>query len=81
MFVCFVCLFQLEEKRRHEEELELQRLRREAVPKAQPVKHYRPVDVKPSDKPLTLPSAPKFSTLSREKRPTENVGINETFDM
>ena len=46
---------QLEDKRRQDEEREMQRLRREAVHKAQPVKHYRPVDVQPSDKPITQP--------------------------
>merc|ERR1719233_112187 len=35
-------------------------LEKAAVHKAQPIRNYKPVEVKPSEKPLTLPSSPKF---------------------
>ncbi|XP_063281707.1 targeting protein for Xklp2 isoform X2 [Pelobates fuscus] len=53
-----------EERRRDEEERqkeEVNRLRHELVHKAQPVRKYKPVDVKRSDVPLTLAKSPNFS--------------------
>ena len=38
------------------------KLRKEAVPRAQPIRAYRPIELKPSDKPLTQPSSPRFSS-------------------
>ena len=55
--------FQAKERERHLEAEEIKRLRREAVHKAQPVRHYKPVDVVQSEKPLTIPVAPNFSQL------------------
>jgi len=57
----------LEERRKREEEEEIARIRREAVPKAQPIRHYKPVEVHPSDKPLTLPMAPAFRIKDKSK--------------
>ncbi|XP_068120194.1 targeting protein for Xklp2 isoform X2 [Hyperolius riggenbachi] len=53
-----------EEERRQQEEQEreeIERLRQEAVHKAQPIKKFRPVEIKASDLPLTIPKTPKFS--------------------
>ena len=58
-----------EERRRREEEQDkaaIAQLRHDMVHKAQPVKHYRPVTVQPSDKPLTAPQTPKFSDRLRK---------------
>ncbi|XP_074148891.1 targeting protein for Xklp2 isoform X1 [Sminthopsis crassicaudata] len=55
----------LEEARQREEEQkkeELAKLRQELVHKANPIRKYQSVQVKPSDQPLTLPVSPKFST-------------------
>jgi len=49
-----------EERRKREEQEEVVRLRKAAVHKAQPIRNYKPVEVKPSEKPLTHPSSPKF---------------------
>lgn len=57
----------LEERRKREEEEEIMRKRREAVPKAQPIRHYKPVEVHPSDKPLTQPMAPAFRLKDKPK--------------
>ncbi|XP_018411913.1 PREDICTED: targeting protein for Xklp2 [Nanorana parkeri] len=56
-------LIEEEERRRQEEEEqeEINRLRHEMVHKAQPVRKFKPVDVKTSDIPLTVPKTPKFS--------------------
>lgn len=53
-----------EEERRQREEQEkeeINRLRHELVHKAQPIRTFKPVEVKTSDLPLTVPKSPKFS--------------------
>ncbi|KAM5134802.1 targeting protein for Xklp2 isoform 2-T2 [Mantella aurantiaca] len=57
------CLIEEEERRRQEEEdkEEINRIRHEMVHKAQPVRKFKPVDVKSSDLPLTVPKTPNFS--------------------
>ena len=57
----------LEERRKREEEEEIAKIRRDAVPKAQPIRHYKPVEVHPSDKPLTQPMAPAFRLKDKSK--------------
>ncbi|XP_072270381.1 targeting protein for Xklp2 isoform X1 [Pyxicephalus adspersus] len=56
-------LMEEEERRRREQEEqeEINRLRHEIVHKAQPVRKFKPVDVKTSDLPLTVPKSPNFS--------------------
>ncbi|NWR46994.1 TPX2B protein, partial [Regulus satrapa] len=49
---------QQQEKREKEE---LAKLRQEMVHKANPIRKYRSIEVKPSDQPLTLPKSPNFS--------------------
>ena len=56
------------ERKRHEEAEEVRRLRHEAVHRAQPVKQYRPIVIKPSDKPITEPHSPKFSAMHGSRR-------------
>ena len=58
---------QLEERRRQEEEEEVRRLRQEAVHKAQPIRSYAPIQILPSDRPITNPVSPKFSKLRSER--------------
>ncbi|XP_053527278.1 targeting protein for Xklp2 isoform X3 [Artibeus jamaicensis] len=56
---------QLEEARQQEEEQqrkELARLRKELVHKANPIRKYPSVEIKSSERPLTVPVSPKFST-------------------
>ena len=69
---------QHEERRQYEEELEVQRLRREAVHKAQPVRHYMPIDIQPCNKPVTQPMSPKFSYVERSKRKAITEGTTDT---
>lgn len=56
---------QLELMKEAEEKAEVERLRREAVHKANPVKHYKCPVIKPSDKPLTRAMSPQFKTDTR----------------
>ncbi|WAR12891.1 TPX2B-like protein [Mya arenaria] len=56
---------QEERAREAEEQAENERLRREAVHHAEPVKHYKGVPIRPSIKPLTAPMSPHFRTDSR----------------
>ncbi|GFU21440.1 targeting protein for Xklp2-A [Nephila pilipes] len=52
----------LEEER---ERLELKKLRSDIVHKAKPIKHFKPVEIKPSSVPLTQPLSPEFKTDKR----------------
>ncbi|XP_073669129.1 targeting protein for Xklp2 isoform X2 [Paramisgurnus dabryanus] len=57
-----------EERAREQEEREkeeIARLRQEQVHKAQPIKHYKPVEVKKSGAALTVPQSPNFSDRFR----------------
>nr|XP_020440960.1 targeting protein for Xklp2 isoform X1 [Monopterus albus] len=60
---------QMEEQQRQEEEKrekdEITRLRQEQVHKARPIRHYKPVAVKKSEVPLTVPQSPNFSDRFR----------------
>jgi len=53
---------ELQMRKKREEEEEVARLRREAVPKAQPIRNYKHVEIRPSEKPLTMPASPNFTT-------------------
>lgn len=61
-----------EERRKREEEEEILRLRKEAVHKAQPIRKYKPVEVKASDKPLTAPASPCLLAGKTGKNLTKN---------
>ncbi|NWW45936.1 TPX2B protein, partial [Pedionomus torquatus] len=57
-----------EECRQQQEEREKEevaKLRQEMVHKANPIRKYRSVEVKPSDQPLTMPKSPNFSDRFR----------------
>ncbi|XP_068453667.1 targeting protein for Xklp2 isoform X1 [Clinocottus analis] len=60
--------FMEEEQRREQEQKakeEVARLRKEQVHAAQPIRHYKPVAVKKSELPLTVPHSPNFSDRFR----------------
>ncbi|XP_026055681.1 targeting protein for Xklp2-B-like isoform X1 [Carassius auratus] len=52
-------------EREQQEKEEIARLRQEQVRKAQPVRRYKPVELKKSDVSLTVPQSPKFSDRFR----------------
>ncbi|XP_065817734.1 targeting protein for Xklp2 isoform X3 [Labrus bergylta] len=57
-----------EEQRREEEQRkkeDVSRMRQEQVHKAQPIRHYKPVDLKKSEVPLTVPHSPNFTDRFR----------------
>lgn len=57
-----------EERRREEDEREqdeITRLRLEQVHKAQPIRHYKPLELKRGEVPLTVPQSPNFSDRFR----------------
>ncbi|KAK3608033.1 hypothetical protein CHS0354_031019 [Potamilus streckersoni] len=56
---------QREMEKEEEEREAIEKLRQEAVHKANPIKRYKPVDVKRSSKPCTVPLSPKFKTDER----------------
>ncbi|KAI7824203.1 hypothetical protein BX661DRAFT_206730 [Kickxella alabastrina] len=63
----------LEDERREEEEIK--RLRKILVHKAQPIRHYKPVDIQPSDRPLTVPKTPQWHIRTRDRSTTTPTPI------
>lgn len=58
---------QREQRQKEEEEAAVAKLRAEMVHRSNPVRHYAPVILKPSDKPLTKAESPNFSERLRTK--------------
>ncbi|NWY50194.1 TPX2B protein, partial [Chionis minor] len=56
---------QFRQQQEEREKEEVAKLRQELVHKANPVRKYRSVEVKPSDQPLTMPKSPNFSDRFR----------------
>ena len=54
-------------RRQEEEEDERRRLRAQATHRAHPIRHYKPVEIRPSNKPLTEAETPRFSNRLRKK--------------
>ncbi|NWH49791.1 TPX2B protein, partial [Fregata magnificens] len=52
---------QVRQRQEEREKEEVAKLRQELVHKANPIRKYRSVEVKPSDQPLTMPKSPNFS--------------------
>jgi len=55
----------MEQRKREEEEEEIRQMRENATVQAQPIRHYKPVEVMPSSEPLTEPKTPAFATNKR----------------
>lgn len=68
---------QQEERKKREEEEQVVKLRKAIVHKAQPVKHYRPVEVRPSNKPLTLPASPNLQAGKSGKMKAGNSTFSQ----
>ncbi|KAJ2111662.1 Protein tpx2, partial [Coemansia sp. RSA 353] len=49
------------------EEEEIKRLRKILVHKAQPVRQYKPLIIKPSDRALTVPKTPLWQVRTRKR--------------
>ncbi|NXX11959.1 TPX2B protein, partial [Podargus strigoides] len=56
---------QVRQEQEEREKEEVAKLRQELVHKANPIRKYRSVEVKPSDQPLTMPKSPNFSDRFR----------------
>ena len=82
-----------EERHKYEENLEIQKMRKEAVHKAQPVRHYKTVEIQRAEKPVTIPNSPKFAYEERKRRKIQEEvevevrdeesrpSLNDTFDI
>ncbi|KFV10925.1 Targeting protein for Xklp2-B, partial [Tauraco erythrolophus] len=55
----------IRQQQEEREKEEVAKLRQELVHKANPIRKYRSVEVKPSDQPLTMPKSPNFSDRFR----------------
>ncbi|KAK7115053.1 targeting protein for Xklp2 homolog isoform X2 [Littorina saxatilis] len=58
---------QREQRQKEEEEAAIAKLRAEMVHRSNPVRHYNPLVIKPSEKPITEPESPRFSDRLRAK--------------
>ncbi|NXD98112.1 TPX2B protein, partial [Chaetorhynchus papuensis] len=56
---------QIRQQQEEREKEEIAKLRQEMVHKANPIRKYRSLEVKPSDQPLTMPKSPNFSDRFR----------------
>ncbi|OXB78533.1 UNVERIFIED_CONTAM: hypothetical protein H355_013258 [Colinus virginianus] len=56
---------QVRQREEEREKEEIAKLRQELVHKANPIRRYRSVEVKPSEQPLTMPKSPNFSDRFR----------------
>ncbi|NXS99455.1 TPX2 protein, partial [Jacana jacana] len=56
---------ELRQEQEEREKEEVAKLRQELVHKANPIRKYRSVEVKPSEQPLTMPKSPNFSDRFR----------------
>ncbi|NXA78368.1 TPX2 protein, partial [Thryothorus ludovicianus] len=56
---------QIRQQQEEREKEEVAKLRQEMVHKANPIRKYRSIEVKPSDQPLTMPKSPNFSDRFR----------------
>lgn len=57
-----------EQLKKEAEEKEVLRLRAEAVPKAKPIRYYKPVEIQHNLLPTTIPQTPKFCYKSRVRQ-------------
>lgn len=64
-----------QEKARKQEE-EHQRIRTKSTFKAQPIKHYKPVEVKPSELPLTEPHSPPLKAHQNLSGMFKNANVS-----
>jgi hypothetical protein len=73
---------ELEKMRRQHEEI--QKLRAQSHFKSNPIKHYRPVELKPSERPLTSPKSPHFKQTNsklphRPPQSSTNQSASSTY--
>ncbi|XP_068249880.1 targeting protein for Xklp2 homolog isoform X2 [Palaemon carinicauda] len=70
-----------EEKEKAEEAAEIARMRREAVHKANPVRNFKPVVIKPAPCLPTVPVSPNFATKARLRTRRGDSSANSTMDI
>lgn len=63
----------LEEENKLKEQAEVKKLRKQAVHKAKPVPNFKPLEIKKSQIPLTVPETPDFQMKKRAKCRLEKV--------
>jgi len=63
---------ELEERRKREDQEEVTKMRKAQIHKAQPIRNYKPIEVKPSEKPLTFPASPNFHAGKNKANSTYN---------
>lgn len=69
---------QIEAQKAQQEHEELTRMRSQSVVKAQPLRYYKPIDIKPSEQPLTAPRSPNFIAPNTSRLARSNSRSNIT---
>jgi len=59
-------------EKENEDAKEIALLRKQTVHKANPVRHFDDFEIRPSDRPLTIPETPKFETSRRFRKKSGN---------
>lgn len=52
-----------EQQKQQQEQEHIQRIRSRSLFKSQPIRHYKPIEIKPSERPLTSPKSPHLGSL------------------
>lgn len=70
----------LEQEKMKKQQEEIQKLRLKNTFKSNPIKHFKPVEVKPSERPLTEPKSPQFAiNNSSESKHVQKLSSSVTI--
>lgn len=71
-----------EQKKQQQEQEHIQRIRSRSLFKSQPIRHYKPIEIKPSERPLTSPKSPHLGSLLPNNLSVakKNSMMNESHD-
>lgn len=59
---------------------EIQKIRMQRTFRSNPIKHYKPVDIKPSERPLTEPKSPHLSVSNTKLANLSQTSKNDSFN-
>ena len=71
-----------EQQKQQQEQEHIQRIRSRSLFKSQPIRHYKPIEIKPSERPLTSPISPHLGSLLPNNLSVakKNSMMNESHD-
>jgi hypothetical protein len=72
---------ELDIERLKKQQEEIQKIRMQRTFRSNPIKHYKPVELKPSDKPLTEPKSPQLSVSTTKLANLSLASKNDSFNI